>query len=581
MALSLLLWACDSGNPVLPTAPDEPSAATTQVTVSAMPAQLLAGALEGSQITVSVVLPDGSPGAASTRVTANTTLGNFGVNPDGSPVIEQTKQLQDGKAVFTLFASDDPGTASIFAIELATRASGALTVPIREAGDPVAVDFSFEVDSTNKVVLFTDLSTGAPTAFEWNFGDGGSSTQQNPSHPYDDFGTYTVKLTARNATSVNDRSKLVTVERSEQPPVAAFSFQADGLKVSFSDQSSGNPTQWRWDFGDQSLPDSRQDPVYTYAAPGAYSVRLTASNDAGPSSASQLLDLESVIAVTSVTPSSGSYVGGDGITIVGQGFEPPLSVTFAGFAQVVTSSTPTSIAVRTEPVSPLGCADLTGPTVVTNLGSGASATGPNFTFQVASTAPTLTSVLPASGPSDGGTLVTLAGSNLDSSGVEVNFSTNRPATIVSVTSGALTVSTPALPDANLAVQACTSSGVVGQEYVDTPVDVHVIQPATSCEAIFRAAFVYEPTDRTCRTAPALVADFSFNVVDPANHVVAFSDGSSGSPTGWNWDFTNDGSVDSTLQNPQTTYPATGVYDVRLLVARSGTTHEVVKSISVP
>ncbi len=48
-------------------------------------------------------------------------------------------------------------------------------------------------------VTFTDLSTGNPTGWSWDFGDGGTSTAQNPSHTYNAAGTYTVTLTATNA----------------------------------------------------------------------------------------------------------------------------------------------------------------------------------------------------------------------------------------------------------------------------------------------------------------------------------------------------------------------------------------------
>jgi PKD repeat protein len=48
-------------------------------------------------------------------------------------------------------------------------------------------------------VNFTDLSTGSPTSWSWNFGDGGTSTAQNPSHQYTLAGSYNVTLTATNA----------------------------------------------------------------------------------------------------------------------------------------------------------------------------------------------------------------------------------------------------------------------------------------------------------------------------------------------------------------------------------------------
>jgi PKD repeat protein len=48
-------------------------------------------------------------------------------------------------------------------------------------------------------VTFTDQSSGAPTTWSWNFGDGATSTQQNPAHTYQAAGRYTVSLTVTNA----------------------------------------------------------------------------------------------------------------------------------------------------------------------------------------------------------------------------------------------------------------------------------------------------------------------------------------------------------------------------------------------
>ncbi|HPF71082.1 MAG TPA: PKD domain-containing protein [Candidatus Krumholzibacteria bacterium] len=56
-------------------------------------------------------------------------------------------------------------------------------------------------------VQFTDASTNAPTAWSWTFGDGGTSTAQNPSHTYAAAGTYSVTLTASNAFGSNQLTK--------------------------------------------------------------------------------------------------------------------------------------------------------------------------------------------------------------------------------------------------------------------------------------------------------------------------------------------------------------------------------------
>ena len=52
-------------------------------------------------------------------------------------------------------------------------------------------------------VVFTDTSTNTPASWAWTFGDGGTSTLQNPTHTYLTPGTYTVALTATNASGSN------------------------------------------------------------------------------------------------------------------------------------------------------------------------------------------------------------------------------------------------------------------------------------------------------------------------------------------------------------------------------------------
>lgn len=84
-------------------------------------------------------------------------------------------------------------------------------------------------------VTFTDNSTGLPTSWNWSFGDGGTSSLQNPSNTYTTAGTYTVNLTATNAAGSNSTVKqnLVTVSA----PQTTYTVFAEGI----SDYHGGQP----------------------------------------------------------------------------------------------------------------------------------------------------------------------------------------------------------------------------------------------------------------------------------------------------------------------------------------------------
>lgn len=141
---------------------------------------------------------------------------------------------------------------------------------------PVA-SFSFAGEETG-TVDFTDNSTNAPTSWAWDFGDTNTSTDQSPQHIYATFGTYNVCLTASNSAGSDMVCQDVTVTVA---PVAAYTFitQNSGL-VDFTDASNNNPTSWLWDFGDGNT-STDQNPQYTYAASGVYTVCLTVTNSAG------------------------------------------------------------------------------------------------------------------------------------------------------------------------------------------------------------------------------------------------------------------------------------------------------------
>jgi PKD repeat protein len=137
---------------------------------------------------------------------------------------------------------------------------------------------------------FTDASAdwdGNVGQWQWTFGDGGSSTSPSPTYAYSAGGTYTVKLVVtdnNNATGAVSKTVTVTAPPGgNQPPVANFSWSCTGLTCSFTDGSTddGSVTGWGWDFGDHSGSSTEQNPSYTYAVGGSYTVSLTVTDNAG------------------------------------------------------------------------------------------------------------------------------------------------------------------------------------------------------------------------------------------------------------------------------------------------------------
>jgi PKD repeat protein len=84
-----------------------------------------------------------------------------------------------------------------------------------EAGVPVEPVASFQPTTSNTCIgnpiTFTDFSSNIPTTWAWTFGDGTTSSQQNPLHTYTTTGTFTVQLTVMNSAGTNSTSQTITV----------------------------------------------------------------------------------------------------------------------------------------------------------------------------------------------------------------------------------------------------------------------------------------------------------------------------------------------------------------------------------
>jgi PKD repeat protein len=152
-------------------------------------------------------------------------------------------------------------------------------------------------------VAFTDKSANTPTTWAWNFGDGSTSAAKNPSHTYTSEGTYTVTLTVTNAYGSNSETETGYITVAAAAGVVDANFTGtptsgdNPLTVTFTDTSTGVPTNWLWDFGDSSGTDSTQNPTHIYTEPGIYTVSLTAWNGLSTDTESK----EEYVSVTATT----------------------------------------------------------------------------------------------------------------------------------------------------------------------------------------------------------------------------------------------------------------------------------------
>ena len=147
-------------------------------------------------------------------------------------------------------------------------------------------------------VLFENKSTNAKSFF-WEFGDGSTSIEKDPTKNYLTGGTYVVKLTASNEAGESSTTRSILIQKSVQSqlPKANFSFTGGNCNapcaVTFTN-SSADATEYSWDFGDGGT-SKELNPTYTYKTAGTYTVGLTAKNAAGSNSTSKTVTIASQI----------------------------------------------------------------------------------------------------------------------------------------------------------------------------------------------------------------------------------------------------------------------------------------------
>ena len=393
-------------------------------------------------------------------------------------------------------------------------------------GGGVIADFTADKTTgpSPLAVKFTDKSSGNPTKYAWDFGDGSTSTEKNPSHTYTSTGQYTVKLTVSNEFGSDTKTSTSFINVGTAPYVF---FTANGTinskQVTFTTHGNVAEGTYRWDFGDGTT-SSEKDPIHTYKSTGVYNVTLAVSNAYGTYN----YTLKNV-SITDTLKADFSATNNQGSS--------PLRVQF----------TDTSI----------GSGNTSS--FLWNFGDGTTSTERNPTHTYNRTGQ-YTVALTVTNPC-GATNSTLKSNYVSVGNVPV----------------ADFVGTPTNGLAPLDVQFTDRSQGTNLSYswdfgdgtTSTAKDPkHTYTAEGNYTVKLTVSNVYGTNtatkDKYIVVGLAPRADFQADVLSGiAPHPVQFTDLSKGNPTSWHWEF-GDGST-STEKNPKHTYQNSGYYDVTLTV----------------
>ena len=161
-------------------------------------------------------------------------------------------------------------------------------------------------------------SDGSIDSYHWNFGDTGTSTQENPSHTYNQTGTYSASLIVTDNDGTKDTTTVqVKVMTANVPPTAVATATPDSglapLAIQFigsgSTDSDGTIVSFNWNFGDGTT-SAQADTQHTYSQSGTYAARLIVTdNDGAQDTASVQVKAVSTnqppMAIATATPDSG------------------------------------------------------------------------------------------------------------------------------------------------------------------------------------------------------------------------------------------------------------------------------------
>ena len=199
-----------------------------------------------------------------------------------------------------IYSSSGFRKATLIITNGTTSRKASRTLSIMPSAAEATFVFSPSTPGPGQNVQFADTTSGSPTSWQWNFGDGGTSSVKNPSHAYAKSGAYTVTLVARDSSGSKQGNKTITVA-SMSVLAASFAYTpalpTTAQAVQFTDTSTGTPTSWLWNFGDGAT-STVQNPSHAYTAAGAKTVTLTATNSTGSNTSTRTITVGTALAAS-------------------------------------------------------------------------------------------------------------------------------------------------------------------------------------------------------------------------------------------------------------------------------------------
>ncbi len=219
------------------------------------------------------------------------TVGSVGSNflvADTTICLNATITLDAGAGTSFLWSNGDTAQTT-------TVGAGTYSVEVDNGSGCLAVD-TVVVTSSQQVVIFgngtfcqqagdTLTASVAPASYQWNTGATTQTIIVNSG------GVFSVTATEANSCSSSDTFAIVMLVA----PTAAFNFTigAAGLSYTFTDQSTGGPSTYFWDFGDGGT-STLASPAHTYANSGSFTATLIVTNSCGSDTSTQSLTVTDV-----------------------------------------------------------------------------------------------------------------------------------------------------------------------------------------------------------------------------------------------------------------------------------------------